>query len=96
MTQRTRGPSGSHDVIPLIAKGTAEDETEPANINYFFGIDASSSTLAADFEERADGAGATGLNHPDHERDVVTTERLAPRRRDLRRQRGTCSWTAST
>ena len=41
-------------MIPLIAKGTAEDETEATNINYFFGIDDSSDTLAADFEERID------------------------------------------
>ena len=61
-------------MIPLIAKGTAEDETENANINYFFGIDDSSNTLAADFEERVDGAGTTGLNHPITSTTTVTTD----------------------
>ena len=67
------GSGGVDDVIPLIAKGTAQDETEAANVNYFFGIDDSSDTLAADFEERIDGAGATGLNHPITSSTVVTT-----------------------
>jgi hypothetical protein len=84
------GNLGIDDVIPLIAKGTAEDETEPANINYFFGIDDSSNTLAADFEERIDGAGATGLNHPITSSTVVSTGVWHTT------ERGTCTWTAST
>ena len=67
------GAEGIDDVIPLIAKGTAQNEDEIANINYFFGIDDSSNTLAADFEERIDGAGTTGLNHPITSSTVVTT-----------------------
>ena len=66
------GASGIPDLIPLIAKGRALDELEANNINYFFGVDASSGTLAADFEERSDGSGATGLNHPITSATAVT------------------------
>ena len=46
------GTGGITSAIPLIAKGRAEAET-PANLNmdYFLGIDASTGTLVADFED---------------------------------------------
>ena len=52
--------------IPLITKGRAEAETAAADINYFFGIDATSGKLVADFEEAqvAQGGTSPGLNHP--------------------------------
>ena len=59
----------ANTVVPLVAKGRAEQET-PANLNmnYFLGIfdPASTRSLAADFEDSA-----TGLNHP-----VCTTTSL--------------------
>ena len=42
---------GIASAIPLIAKGRAEGETEAADVNYFFGIDATTGKLVADFEE---------------------------------------------
>ena len=54
------GTGGIASAIPLITKGRAEAET-PANLNmdYFLGIDASTGTLVADFEDNANGT-----NHP--------------------------------
>ena len=54
------GTGGIASAIPLITKGRAEVET-PANLNmdYFLGIDASTGTLVADFEDNANGT-----NHP--------------------------------
>ena len=54
------GSGGIANAIPLITKGRAEVET-PANLNmdYFLGIDASTGTLVADFEDNANGT-----NHP--------------------------------
>ncbi len=45
--------------IPLIAKGMAEAEGGPVDMNYFLGIRQSDNRLVADFEDAA-----TGLNHP--------------------------------
>ena len=42
-------------------------------MNYFFGIDATSGKLVADFEEGAGGAGPLGLNHPVTGTAVVTS-----------------------
>ena len=67
------GNLGVADVIPLVAKGRAQDETAAANINYFFGIDASSGQLVGDFEEGTGGAGPLGLNHPVTGNAVVST-----------------------
>ena len=57
---------GITSAIPLITKGRAEAETAAADVNYFFGIDASSGKLVADFEEAqvAQGGTTPGLNHP--------------------------------
>ena len=54
------GTGGIASAIPLVTKGRAEAET-PANLNmdYFLGIDASTGTLVADFEDTANGT-----NHP--------------------------------
>ena len=59
----TTGGSGIASAIPLLTKGTSEDETANADINYFLGIDATSAKLVADFEEGAGGA-SPSLNHP--------------------------------
>ena len=56
-------PSGIPDAIPLLARGRAEAEDPVRDINYFFGIKASSGALCADFEEGAAGASPSG-NHP--------------------------------
>ena len=60
------GTSGIANPIPLITKGRAEAETAAADVNYFFGIDATSGKLVADFEEAqlAQGGTTPGLNHP--------------------------------
>jgi hypothetical protein len=60
------GSGGITSAIPLITKGRAEAETAAADVNYFFGIDASSGKLVADFEEAQAAQGGTtpGLNHP--------------------------------
>ncbi len=54
------GNSGLPSVIPLVTKGRFEQDT-PANLNmnWFLGIDTATSTLAADFEDTANGG-----NHP--------------------------------
>ena len=54
------GSGGATNAIPLVTKGRSENDT-PANVNanYFLGIDATTGTLVADFEDKA-----TGLNHP--------------------------------
>ena len=56
----TTGTGGITSAIPLISKGRGEGES-PANLNcnYFFGIDASSGKLVADFEDTVNGG-----NHP--------------------------------
>ena len=45
------GAGGVTLAIPLITKGRAEAETEAADVNYFFGLDATTGKLVADFEE---------------------------------------------
>jgi len=57
------GTGGILDAIPLVAKGRAEAETAAADINYLFGIRASTGALCADFEEGAAGT-SPSLNHP--------------------------------
>jgi hypothetical protein len=59
----TTGTGGISDAVPLIAKGTAEAETQAADVNYLFGIRQSTGVLCADFEEAQSGT-APGLNHP--------------------------------
>jgi hypothetical protein len=56
----TTGTGGIASAIPLVTKGRGEGET-PANVNmnYFLGIDATSGTLVADFEDTINGG-----NHP--------------------------------
>jgi hypothetical protein len=66
------GNGGIASAIPLITKGRAESETAAADINYFFGIDATSGRLVADFEESAAGA-SPSLNHPITGNTVVTS-----------------------
>ncbi len=54
------GTGGVTNAIPLVSKGRSQADT-PANLNanYFLGIDATTGTLVADFEDTA-----TGGNHP--------------------------------
>src|SRR5689334_905637 len=60
------GTGGIANPIPLITKGRAEAENANADVNYFFGIDATTGRLVADFEEAQVAQGGTnpGLNHP--------------------------------
>ncbi len=60
------GSGGIANPIPLITKGRAEAENANADVNYYFGIDATSGRLVADFEEAQVAQGGTqpGLNHP--------------------------------
>ena len=68
-TGTSTGTGGIASAIPLVTKGRAEAET-PANLNmdYFLGIDASTGTLVADFEDTANGT-----NHPVAGTTVVTS-----------------------
>ncbi len=54
---------GIADLVPLIAKGRDESESEALDVNYILGIRAADGVLAADFEEGASGA-TPSLNHP--------------------------------
>ncbi|MGH7740925.1 MAG: LamG-like jellyroll fold domain-containing protein, partial [Candidatus Eiseniibacteriota bacterium] len=58
------GSGGIADAIPLLAKGRADVEVPANDINYLFGIQASSGVLCADFEEGPGGTGPVSLNHP--------------------------------
>ena len=78
------GNGGIASAIPLITKGRAEAETTTADVNYFFGIDATTDKLVADFEEGAGGA-APSANHPITGTTVADEQCLASRRRDVRR-----------
>ena len=66
---QTTGSGGITSAIPLITKGRNELET-PANLNmnYFFGIDATSGKLVADFEDTINGG-----NHPAAGSAVITS-----------------------
>lgn len=55
----TSGSGGVGQAIPLIAKGRGESDGNNRDCNYFFAIDASTGTLAADFEDAVSGG-----NHP--------------------------------
>ncbi|HET9327831.1 MAG TPA: LamG-like jellyroll fold domain-containing protein, partial [Candidatus Eisenbacteria bacterium] len=57
------GSGGIPDAIPLLTRGRAETEAAAVDVNYLFGIRASSGVLCADFEEGAGGA-APSQNHP--------------------------------
>ena len=56
---QSTGSGGNTDSIPLITKGRSENDGSNIDTNYYFGIDASSGELEADFEDMA-----TGANHP--------------------------------
>ncbi|MGC4074816.1 MAG: Ig-like domain-containing protein [Nibricoccus sp.] len=58
--------SGGISAIPLITKGRGENDGSNVDCNYFFGIQATTGRLAADFEDMA-----TGLNHPANGTTVV-------------------------
>jgi hypothetical protein len=60
------------NVVPLLTKGRAQSDGTNADMNYFLGIDATTGTLAADFEEGAGGP-RPGLNHPIRGSTVVTS-----------------------
>jgi len=59
----TTGTGGIPDAIPLVTKGTSEQEAANLDINYFLCIRASDNVLCADFEEGPSGA-SPSLNHP--------------------------------
>jgi Concanavalin A-like lectin/glucanases superfamily/Calcineurin-like phosphoesterase len=58
------GTGGISGAIPLLAKGRADGEESARDINYLFGLRASTGTLCADFEEGVGGTGPVSLNHP--------------------------------
>ena len=65
----TTGTGGITSAIPLVTKGRGEgDTTANLNMNYFFGIDASTGRLAADFEDTTGGD-----NHPVAGTTIVTS-----------------------
>jgi hypothetical protein len=66
------GTNGIIDLIPLIAKGRAENEAAAIDVNYILGIDQSSNFLSADFEEAPTGADPS-QNHP-----VIGTHAILP------------------
>jgi hypothetical protein len=53
------GTGGVTDVIPIISKGRAENESAAIDVNYFIGYRRSDMKLVADFEDNA-----SSLNHP--------------------------------
>jgi concanavalin A-like lectin/glucanase superfamily protein/List-Bact-rpt repeat protein/fibronectin type III domain protein len=53
------GAGGLPKAIPLVAKGRAESDGSNVDMNYFMGIDSTTTRLVADFEDAA-----TGANHP--------------------------------
>lgn len=55
--------TGGQTLVPLITNGTADAETQAADINYFLGIRGSDGVFCADFEEAQTGS-SPGLNHP--------------------------------
>ncbi|MCC6652382.1 MAG: T9SS type A sorting domain-containing protein [Candidatus Eisenbacteria bacterium] len=55
--------AGGITAVPLMSKGRAEADGSVADMNWFLGIDGTSSVLVADFEEGSAGA-SPGLNHP--------------------------------
>ena len=55
--------TGGVIAVPLIARGTGEDEIAAVDMNYFLGIRGTDNLLVADFEEGAAGA-APSQNHP--------------------------------
>ena len=65
------GTSGIPDAVPLVTKGTSEDDDTNVDMNYYLGIDQSAGVLVADFEEGATGADP-GLNHPVRGTTVIT------------------------
>ncbi len=74
--------TGGVTAIPLITKGRAEAETAAADVNYFFGIDATSGKLVGDFEERCPGGTQPSLNHPvtgNDRRSPATSGTMRPR-----------------
>ena len=58
------GTGGIADLVPLFAKGRAEAEDPLKDINYIFGVQASTGVLGADFEEAASPSPNPSLNHP--------------------------------
>jgi hypothetical protein len=69
------GSGGLTSAIPLISKGRTEGDGTNVDMNYFLGIDASTGTLVADFEEGPSTGGTVGLNHPVSGSTVVTLNR---------------------
>ncbi|MBB5034020.1 hypothetical protein HNQ65_003611 [Prosthecobacter vanneervenii] len=64
-TATSTGTGGVTNAIPLVTKGRAEADGSNVDCNYFFGIDASTNKLCADFEAQAGVSGITaGQNYP--------------------------------
>ena len=67
----TTGTHGIPNALPLVTRGRGQDETTLHDTNFFMGIDADTSALAADFEEGASGA-SPSENHPVIGATVIT------------------------
>jgi concanavalin A-like lectin/glucanase superfamily protein/fibronectin type III domain protein len=57
------GIGGIANAIPLVTKGTSENDGSNVDMNFFLGINDATDVLIADLEEGAGGA-SPGLNHP--------------------------------
>ena len=78
-TIASSGTGGVTNAIPLVTKGRSEADGSNVDANYFLGIDATTGTLVADFEDNADWSQPPGHGYH-RDRDQ---RHLAPRRGDL-------------
>lgn len=60
----TTGTGGVTTAIPLVTKGRGESENSNVDCNYFFGIDATTNKLCADFEAYPASGITAGQNYP--------------------------------
>ncbi len=77
---RSRAAATASSIIPLVAHGSPEADSSNVDENWILGINGTTGTLAADFEDMASGSQPPGLG-----RDGRHRQRLASRGRDLRR-----------
>ena len=66
------GSGGIANAVPLVTKGTSENDGGIVDMNYYLGIDSDANVLVADFEEGAGGSGPLGQNHPVSGTTVIT------------------------
>ena len=66
------GSGGIANAVPLVTKGTSENDGGIVDMNYYLGIDSDANVLVADFEEGTGGSGPLGQNHPVSGTTVIT------------------------